>query len=89
MKNSNEPTEDEIAALNDAMEQESWARLNEDQMGMDADSYNDAHGCSVEFEDYDDEPDFEDDDSALASAGFGMDEDYGYIEDQGFYEYED
>ena len=30
----------------------------------------------VEVEDY--EPDFEDDGDALASAGFGTDEDYGY-----------
>ena len=72
MKNSNEPTEDEIIALNDAMEQGTWDRMEYD-----------------DSEDYDYEPDFEDDESAMTSAGMGEDESYGYIEDMGFYEYED
>mgnify|MGYP003384077384 CR=1 FL=1 len=81
MKNSNEPTDDEIIALNDSMEQASWDWAHEPE----------AFGLGVEpyGEDEYFEPDFEDDDSALASAGFGMDEDYGYIGEQGFYEYED
>lgn len=87
MKNSNEPTEDEIIALNDAMEQESWERLNEDLTGLDADSYNDNMGYACDDEYY--EPDFEDDEQAMTSAGMGEDESYGYIEDMGFYEYED
>lgn len=86
-------TNEEIAAYNDALEALSWERLNEDRLCMDADSYNDAQGCSVEFEEpygEDDyyEPDFEDDESAMTSAGMGEDESYGYIEDMGFYEYE-
>jgi DNA-directed RNA polymerase specialized sigma subunit len=34
--------------------------------------------CLMDEADYDYEPDYEDDADALASAGFGMDEDYGY-----------
>ena len=102
-------TNEEIAAMNDALENQTWTRMdrdrfeeNEDRLCMDADSYNDAQGFSVEFEEpydsdhYDEpygedayyEPDFEDDESAMTSAGMGEDESYGYIEDMGFYEYE-
>ena len=35
----------------------------------------------LEEADVDFEPDYEDDGEALASAGFGMDEDYGYASD--------
>lgn len=35
----------------------------------------------LEEADVDYEPDYEDDGDALASAGFGMDEDYGYASD--------
>lgn len=35
----------------------------------------------IEEADYDYEPDYEDDGDALASAGFGMDEDYSYATD--------
>ena len=95
-------TNEEIAAMNDALENQTWTRMdrdrfeeNEDRLCMDADSYNDAQGCSVEFEEpygEDDyyEPDFDgSDEQAMASAGMGEDESYGYIEDMGFYEYED
>ena len=37
--------------------------------------------CLMDEADYDYEPDYEDDADALASAGFGMDEDYGYAGD--------
>ena len=83
-------TNEEIAAYNDALEALSWARLDEDRLCMDADSYNDAQGCSVEFEEpcgadeyY--EPDFEDDESAMTSAGMGEDESYGYLDNEPFY----
>lgn len=88
MKNSNEPTDDEIIALNDSMEQASWDWAHEPEaFGLGVDDYDPfEEECDAE-ESYDCH-DF-DDDSALASAGFGMDEDYGYIGEQGFYEYED
>lgn len=37
--------------------------------------------CMIEEADLDYEPDYEDDGDALASAGFGTDEDYGYASD--------
>lgn len=83
-------TNEEIAAYNDALEQQTWTRMdqdrfseNEDTMGMDADSYNDNMGYACDDEYY--EPDFEDDESAMTSAGMGEDESYGYIDDAPFY----
>jgi len=83
-------TNEEIAAYNDAMEQGTWDRMeyddsdvNEDLMGMDADSHNDNMGYACDDEYY--EPDFEDDESAMTSAGMGEDESYGYLDNEPFY----
>lgn len=90
MKNSNERTEDEIIALNDSMEQASW-RVESGTLDLwdfffgPQDRPEDDQLYDGDYE-YDDS---EDDDAAFTSAGMGTDEDYGYVGDQGFYEYED
>jgi hypothetical protein len=51
---------------------------------MNYDDYNDFYGENLDYEDYNDDDDYDDSmdgdhDSAMESAGWGTDEDYGYF----------
>ncbi len=53
---------------------------------MNYDDYNDFYGENLDYEDYNDDGDYDDSmdgdhDSAMTSAGWGTDEDYGYYDD--------
>ena len=52
----------------------------EDDMDYNYDEYNDFYGESLDYDDYNDSMDG-DHDSAMTSAGWGTDEDYGYYGD--------
>lgn len=79
----NTMSQDSFDRFDDMAERTIWPWIDDESHDSNYDDYDDFYGESADYSDYNDDDDYDDSmdgdhDSAMESAGWGTDEDYGY-----------
>lgn len=79
----NTMSQDSFDRFDDMAERTIWPWIDDESHDANYDDHDDFYGESADYSDYNDDDDYDDSmdgdhDSAMESAGWGTDEDYGY-----------